>query len=109
VLVGGASNPGVVRLENFLRRNGIPHLLLDPEIDNDAKAFIERYAPSPRDLPLAICPDGEVLRNPTDNELARCIGMTSGEAIDQVYDVAIVGAGRRGLRPRSTRARKAFR
>ena len=97
VFVGSASHPGVVRLENFVRRNGIPHMLLDPETDADAKAFIERYASSPIDLPLAICPDGTVLRNPTDNELARCIGMTSGEAIDQVYDVAIVGAGPAGL------------
>src|SRR5436190_13753847 len=97
VFVGSASHPGVVRLENFVRRNGIPHVLLDPETDTDAKAFIQRYAPSPIDLPLAICPDGTVLRNPTDNELARCIRMTSGEAIDQVYDVAIVGAGPAGL------------
>jgi hypothetical protein len=58
VLVGAASSGDVVRLSNFLARNGIPYLLLDPEKDDDAKAFIERYAPEPDDLPLAVCPDG---------------------------------------------------
>jgi thioredoxin reductase (NADPH) len=97
VFVGGADSSEVARLANFLRRNGIPHLLIDPANDADARAFVERYATSPHDLPLAICPDGTVLRNPTDLELARCIGMTDGEAIDKVYDVAIVGAGPAGL------------
>ena len=97
VLVGGASNADVARLRSFLSRNGIPHLLLDPASDPDAQAFIERYAPSPHDLPLAVCPDGTVLRNPTDNALAKCIGMADGEAVDKVYDVAIVGAGPAGL------------
>ena len=97
VLVGAAASPELARLQSFLRRNGIPSLLLDPASDPDAQAFIERYAPSPRELPLAICPDGTVLRNPTENELARCIGMIDGEAVDRLYDVAIVGAGPGGL------------
>src|SRR4051812_21816573 len=97
VLIGAASSPDVARLENFLSRNGIPHQLLDPASDADAKAFIARYAPEPEQLPLAICPDGEVLRNPTETELARCIGMLDAEAANVVYDVVIAGAGPAGL------------
>jgi len=97
VLVGASTSPELARLQGFLRRNGIPSLLLDPASDPDAHAFVERYAPSPHDLPLAICPDGTVLRNPTEEELARCIGMADGEAADRIYDVAIVGAGPAGL------------
>jgi thioredoxin reductase (NADPH) len=97
VLVGSASSHGVARLQSFLGRNGIPNLLLDPATDADAQAFIERYAPSASDLPLAICPDGSVLRNPTDNQLALCIGMGEMDGADQVYDVAIAGAGPAGL------------
>ncbi len=97
VFVGNPSSPDLARLQSFLSRNGIPHLLLDPTNDPDAQAFVERYAPSARDLPLAICPDGTVLRNPSDVELATCIGMTDGEALDKLYDVAIVGAGPAGL------------
>jgi thioredoxin reductase (NADPH) len=97
VLIGAAASPDVARLRSFLSRNGIPHQLLDPASDTDARAFIERYAPEPGQLPLAVCPDGEVLRNPTENELARCIGMIGSEPADAVYDVAIAGAGPAGL------------
>src|SRR5437773_1079682 len=75
VLIGAASLGDVARLSNFLRRNGIPHLLLDPASDHDAQVFIERYAPRAGDLPLVVCPDGSVLRNPTESALAKCIGM----------------------------------
>ena len=53
--------------------------------------------PSREQLPLVVCPDGEVLRNPTESELARCIGMLDAEPTDTLYDVAIVGAGPAGL------------
>jgi thioredoxin reductase (NADPH) len=97
VLVGPASSPDIARLRNFLTRNGVPHLLIDPATDSDARAFIVRYAPHPDQLPLAVCSNGEVLRNPTENELARCSGMLDADATAGVYDVAIVGAGPAGL------------
>jgi thioredoxin reductase (NADPH) len=97
LLIGGMASPGVLRLRNFLRRNSIPHLLLDPADDADARAFVERYAPGPGELPLAICPDGSVLRNPTEEQLARCIGMLDTEGAEGVHDVVIVGAGPAGL------------
>jgi len=97
VLIGAAQSPDVARLRNFLSRNGIPHQLLDPATDSDAQAFIARYAPEPEQLPLAICPDGEVLRNPTESELARCVGMLEANVDQMVYDVVIAGAGPAGL------------
>jgi thioredoxin reductase (NADPH) len=97
VLIGAAVSPDVVRLSGFLSRNGIPYRLLDSATDADARAFISRYAPGPDQLPLAVCPDGEVLRNPTESELARCIGMLDAGPDNTVYDVAICGAGPAGL------------
>src|SRR5438093_2455055 len=98
VLIGAASLGDVARLGNFLRRNGIPHLLLDPASDLDAQAFIDRYAPRVEDLPLVVCPDGSVLRNPTESALAKCIGMLdTASGADRVYDVAVAGAGPAGL------------
>jgi thioredoxin reductase (NADPH) len=98
VLFGEAASGHVARLRNFLARNGIPHLLLEPSNDADARALIERYAPGPEDLPLVVCPDGSVLRNPTEAALGKCIGMLDPPAGgDRVYDVAIVGAGPAGL------------
>jgi thioredoxin reductase (NADPH) len=97
LLVGPGGSPDVARLASFLGRNGIPHLVLDPATDADARLLIDRYEPSPRELPLAVCPDGSILRNPTENALARCIGMLDAEDAARVYDVAIVGAGPAGL------------
>src|SRR6267143_1876291 len=93
VLIGAASSPDMARLRSFLTRNGIPHLVFDPASDPDAHGFVERYAPRPEDLPLVACPDGSVLRNPAENELARCIGMLDAADADRVHDVAVVGAG----------------
>jgi len=98
LLVGPPSSRDVARLRNFLNRNAVPHQVLDPTDDADARAFIERYAPSANELPLAVCPNGAVLRNPTERELATCIGMLDTTAsLGHVYDVAIAGAGPAGL------------
>src|SRR5437764_4078594 len=97
VLIGDGNSPDVARLRGFLSRNGIPHQLLDPASDKEAQAFIARYAPRPEQLPLAVCPNGDVLRNPSESELARCIGMLDDAPEQRVYDVAIAGAGPAGL------------
>jgi thioredoxin reductase (NADPH) len=97
VLIGPSNSAGVIRLQGFLTRNGIPHHLLDPERDHDAAELIERYSPSSSDWPLVVAADGTVLRNPGETELARALGMIGGPAGDKIYDVAIVGCGPAGL------------
>jgi thioredoxin reductase (NADPH) len=96
VLIGPSNSAGVIRLQGFLTRNGFPHHLLDPERDHDAAELIARYSPSPSDWPLVVAADGTVLRNPSESELARALGMI-GPAGDKIYDVAIVGCGPAGL------------
>ena len=95
ILVGDASS-GMARIANFLMRNGVPHVLLDGERDADGRALIERYA-VPHGQFLALCPDGGMLRNPTEAEIARCIGMLDTEGRDVTYDMLVVGAGPSGL------------
>src|SRR6266700_867025 len=97
VLIGPSTSTSVARLQSFLTRNGFPHLLLDPVADNDAAELIARYSPSPDDLPLVVTIDGTVLRSPSENELARALGMIGGPRGDRVYDAAIVGCGPAGL------------
>src|SRR6202163_4719476 len=97
IIVGRAENGDVLRLENFLRRNGHPHLQLNPETDPEAKALIERFHVDPGQLPIVLCPGGQLLRNPSESELARCIGLVGPIDPDRVYDVAVVGAGPAGL------------
>ena len=96
VLVGAASLPDTVRLVGFLTRNGQPHTVLDPAADQGAADLLARFDVEPDDLPLAVCPDGSVLRSPTEAALARCLGMDAVTA-DKLYDVAVVGAGPAGL------------
>ena len=97
VLIGPESSPDVIRLQGFLARNAYPHQLLDPEKDEDAARLVQQYAPDPSDLPLAVCPKGTILKNPSEAELARALGMVPIDERDQTYDVAVVGAGPAGL------------
>src|SRR5712672_3483093 len=97
VLIGPASSPDVIRLQGFLARNAYPHQLLDPAQDRDAAELVKQYAPNPADLPLAVCPKGTILKNPSEPELARALGMVRIDERDRTYDVAVVGAGPAGL------------
>src|SRR6266481_526755 len=97
VIVGRAGHVDVLRLEGFLARNGHPHQRLDPETDPGAKALLERFHLDPLQLPIVLCPSGQILRNPRETDLARCIGLVRPIDSAKVYDVAIVGAGPAGL------------
>ncbi len=97
VIIGRAEHADVLRLEGFLARNGHPHQRLDPETDPGAKALLERFHIDPLQLPIVVCPSGQLLRNPSETELARCIGLLKPIDSAKVYDVAIVGAGPAGL------------
>jgi thioredoxin reductase (NADPH) len=97
VIVGRQDNGDVLRLQNFLRRNGHPHQLLNPETDAPAKALIERFRIDPGQLPIVLCPNGQFLRNPGEDKLARCLGLVRSIDPDRVYDAVVVGAGPAGL------------
>ena len=75
VLIGPPSLGDMARLQNFLARNGQPHHVLDPATDKDAADLVARYSASRADLPLVVCPDGTVLRNPSETALALAMGM----------------------------------
>jgi thioredoxin reductase (NADPH) len=97
VLIGTLKSPDVTRLSNFLERNGIPFRVVDPDEDRDASSLLARFAPKPEELPIAVLPDGTVLKNPTKQELARTLGLVATSFRSEPYDVAIVGAGPAGL------------
>jgi len=75
VIIGHASHADVLRLQGFLARNGQPHRVLDSDSDSCAKTLIERFDVNAHHLPIVLCPNGKLLRNPSENELARCIGL----------------------------------
>jgi thioredoxin reductase (NADPH) len=97
VIIGRSENGDVLRLQSFLSRNGHPYQRLNPETDAEARALIERFHVDPGELPIVLCPGGQLLRNPGETELARCIGLVRPIDPDRVYDVAVVGAGPAGL------------
>jgi thioredoxin reductase (NADPH) len=97
VIIGRAESGDVLRLENFLRRNGHPHQTLNAVTDPEAKALIERFHVDSGQLPIVLCPGGQLLRNPGEDELARCIGLVGPINPDRIYDVVIIGAGPAGL------------
>src|ERR1700691_4624324 len=97
IIVGRADNGDVLRLQSFLRHNGQPQQLLNPETDAEARALIERFHVDPGQLPIVLCPGGQLLRNPSEDELARCVGLVGPLDPNRLYDVGVVGAGPAGL------------
>jgi thioredoxin reductase (NADPH) len=97
VIVGSEQAGDVLRLQSFLRSNGHPHLTLDPARDADARTLIERFNIDVTQLPVVLCPNGRLLRNPAEVQLARCIGLVGPIDENRIFDVAIVGSGPAGL------------
>jgi len=97
ILLGRPEAPDLVRLQGFLARNGYPCTVLDALADEEGRAVAERFGVRPEELPLMICPDGTVLKRPTNAEAGACLGITPDLDPQIVYDVAVVGAGPAGL------------
>jgi thioredoxin reductase (NADPH) len=97
VIIGHPNQTDVLRLQGFLARSAQPHRVLDCDTDPCARALVERFKFDPHHLPIVLCPNGKLLRNPGDRELARCLGLVTPIDPEKIYDVAIVGAGPAGL------------
>jgi thioredoxin reductase (NADPH) len=97
ILVGPPDQPDLVRLQGFLSRNAYPHTVLDALGDGEGHALVERMGVAPDELPLMICPNGTILRRPSNAEAASCLGILIPLEPGKVYDVAVVGAGPAGL------------
>ena len=97
ILVGSPGSGDVLRLENFLRRNGQPYRSLDPSSDSCARTLKDRFKIADAELPIVLCPGGQLLHNPSEGELARCIGLLRAIDPNHIYDTVIVGAGPSGL------------
>ena len=96
VLVGSDDDSETLRIKEFLARNGHPHAALSLDRDPSARALLEQFHVAAREVPVVLC-RGAVLRNPSNAELADCLGLN--ESIDprRVRDLAIIGAGPAGL------------
>ena len=96
VLVGRPEDPDLVRLQGFLTRNGYPNSIVDAGT-TEGRELLDRLAVSTADLPLMICPNGTVLKQPSDADAATCLGITPELDTNKIYDVIVTGAGPAGL------------
>jgi thioredoxin reductase (NADPH) len=97
VLIGPGHGGDTLRLQRLLTRNGYPHRLLDTDADPDAGGFLECFRLTADQLPVVIAPGRQVFRNPASAALADELGLTETLNPDDVFDVAVVGAGPAGL------------
>jgi thioredoxin reductase (NADPH) len=97
VLVGSVHSGDTLRIKEFLTRNGHPYAYVDLERDVDVQAMLDHFQVAVSEIPVLICRSEVVLRNPTNQQIAGCLGFNDDIDQTQVRDVVIVGAGPSGL------------
>jgi thioredoxin reductase (NADPH) len=98
-IVGSRHSRDALRLREFAVRNRLPHEWIELEEDGErARALLGRFGVQPRETPVAVwLGEKNVLKNPSNADLARTIGLDVDTSIEQVYDLIVVGAGPAGL------------
>ena len=97
ILLGSPHSAGTLQLREFLARNGHPYNYVDLETDSQAQEVLDRFAVKLDEVPVVICHGSVVLRNPTPQKLAECLGFNPTVNESQVRDLVIIGAGPAGL------------
>jgi thioredoxin reductase (NADPH) len=97
VLLGSAHCAGTLRVKEFLTRNGHPFQSIDLDNDAGVQELLDTFGIKPGDIPVLICRCEIVLRNPTNEAIADCLGFNEAVDLDQMRDLVIIGAGPSGL------------
>jgi thioredoxin reductase (NADPH) len=97
ILIGSSHSADTLRLQGFLSRNGHPHTYLDVERDPETQTVLDQFGIPLADIPVLVCRETLVLRNPTNAEAAECFGLNAGIDEENVYDLMVIGAGPSGL------------
>jgi len=97
ILIGSTHCSGTLRVKEFLTRNVHPYTYIDLDRDADVQALLDRFQVSVADVPVLVCRGEIVLRNPSNQEIAACLGLNVMLDSSLVHDVVVVGAGPAGL------------
>jgi len=97
ILMGSRHCANTLRLREFLSRNGHPYTYVDLDTDKTSQQLLDHFAVKLTEVPVVICNGQTVLRNPSTQELADCLGFNVSVDPSQVRDLIIVGAGPSGL------------
>jgi thioredoxin reductase (NADPH) len=97
VLIGSTHSAGTLRIKEFLMRNGHPYSYIDLERDSDVQNMLDTFQISASEIPVLICRGQLVLRNPSNQQIADCLGFN--ESVDQTHvrDLVVIGGGPSGL------------
>lgn len=96
-LIGSTHSAGTLRLQEFFTRNTHPYAYLDIDRDTEVQALLDRFRVGVGDVPVVICRGVKVLKNPTNEEVADCFGLSATHDPSAVRDLLVVGAGPAGL------------
>lgn len=94
-VVGNQWAPASHQVKDFLARNNVPYLWLDPEVSDEAGRIIDGLSTRP-ELPCVFLPDGSMLERPENREIAEAVGLQTSADLP-LYDLVVVGAGPAGL------------
>lgn len=97
VVVGSMYCSGTLRVREFLTRNGHPYSYLDLDEDTGVQDIMDHFHVGEDDIPFLICRGEVVLRDPTNQEIADCLGFNEGIDPSLIRDLVIIGAGPSGL------------
>jgi thioredoxin reductase (NADPH) len=97
VLIGSMHSAGTLRIKEFLMRNGHPYSYIDLERDPEVQNLLDGFHTDASEIPVVICRGKTVLRNPTNQQLADCLGFNETVDQTQMRDLVIIGAGPSGL------------
>jgi thioredoxin reductase (NADPH) len=97
VLVGSTYSASTLRIKEFLMRNGHPYSYMELERDPDVQNLLDSFQISAGEIPVLICRGQIVLRNPSNQQIADCLGFNESIDQTQVRDLVIIGAGPSGL------------
>src|ERR1700733_9506186 len=93
IIMGSRYSANTLRLREFPTRNGHPHTYIDLDNDASAQELLDRFNLKIDEIPVLICDGTAVLRNPTTQQVAECLGFAGTVDRSRILDVAIVGAG----------------
>ncbi len=88
--------PDCKRSKKFLAEQRVAYDWIDIDQDAEGLRFVERLQGGGRTIPTIIFPDGSHLLEPSNDELARKLGLKL-EALRSFYSLAMVGGGPAGL------------
>ena len=97
VLIGSHHSSGTLRVKQFLTRNSYPHVYLDVDTDTSVQALLDRFHVTVDDIPVVICRGEAMVKNPSNAQLAECLGMNPQIDCKKVRDLVVIGAGPAGL------------